>query len=92
MSVATDSTCAHSADFRSVIWHGQPYSFTPTQAAIVKQLWAAHQNGTPELGGQTLLEGADSQSGDLSQLFHRHRAWGSMIVPGGTRGSYRHSA
>ena len=38
---------AHSPDFRSVIWFGTKYQFSPTQAASVRCLWQAWEDGFP---------------------------------------------
>jgi hypothetical protein len=83
----------HSPDFRSVVWFGATYSFTGTQAACVKSLWQAWQNETPDVSEATILEEADSESSRLGDVFGRgkgrHPAWGSMIQPGSTKGSFR---
>lgn len=79
----------HSSDFRSVQWHGVDYTFTATQAAIVKQLWEAYENGTPDVGGDTLLVNAESDTRRMADVFKKHPAWGSMIVEGSTKGTYR---
>jgi hypothetical protein len=70
----------HSADFRSVHWFGADYTFTPTQAAVVRQLWEAWEDGTPGVGQETLLAGAGSEGSRLRDLFRGHAAMGSMIV------------
>lgn len=70
----------HSPDFRSVHWFGTPYTFSPTQAAIVKALWEAWESGTPEVGTSALLEAADSTSERVDHLFRDHPAWGELIV------------
>lgn len=79
----------HSPDFRSVQWFGTSYTFTPGQAAVVKILWEAWENGTPEVGGDYLVENAGLQSSRLSDLFRGHPAWDKMLVQGGERGVYR---
>jgi len=81
----------HSKDFRSVHWFGTDYGFTPTQAACVKVLWAAWENGTPDLGQDTILEHpeVEAESKRLFDVFRDHPAWGTMIVKGQTAGAYR---
>jgi hypothetical protein len=79
----------HSSDFRSAIWDDKQYSFTPTQAAIVRQLWEAMDNGMPDVGQETLLEGGGSQSNKVGDLFRNHPAWGVMIRGGSSRGTFR---
>jgi hypothetical protein len=71
----------HSADFRSVHWFGADYTFTPTQAAVVRQLWEAWEDGTPGLGQETLLEGAGSTGDRLRDVFRGSPAWGTLVVP-----------
>ena len=86
-------TVNHSPDFRSVSWLGTLHTFTPTQAACVKLLWEQWEGGTPEIGAATILEHVDSEQPRLSQVFRTknvsHLAWGTMIAPGKTKGSYR---
>ena len=71
---------AHSADFSSVRWHGETYSFTPTQKSAVKLLWQAWKNRTPDLGQDYILEEIGSDSTRLRDLFKGHPAWNKMIV------------
>ena len=73
---------AHAADFRSVWWFGQRYTFSPTQAACVELLWTHWEQRTPTVGEPTILEHADSSSDRLRDLFDKgkHPAWGTMIV------------
>ncbi len=79
----------HSQDFRSVHWFGTDYSFTALQAAIVRELWAAWEQGTPDLSDARLLTRANSAGDRLSDLFKSQPAWGSMIVSGSTKGTRR---
>jgi hypothetical protein len=79
----------HSPDFRSVNWFGTEHSFTPNQATVVAALWKSWEKHAPDVGDEYLLELADSNSGRLDLVFRNHAAWGTMIVPGGTRGTRR---
>lgn len=79
----------HSIDFRSLSVNGQVYSFTPTQAAIVRLLVEAHENGTPDVSGDTLLEHCNSTSSQIKDVFRNNDAWGTLIVPGVSKGTYR---
>jgi hypothetical protein len=72
-----------------VHWFGTPYEFTAQQAACIKVLWEARDNGTPTLGDATILEAADSDAERLGLVFRDHPAWGTMIVEGSTRGTHR---
>ena len=69
----------HSPDFRAVHWSGQDYIFSPTQASVVRQLWEAWEDGNGEVGQETLLEKAGSESSRLRDLFKDHPAWGNVI-------------
>lgn len=79
----------HARDFASVNWYGAYYTFTAAQARVVAELWAAWENGTPDVRQETLLEAAGSESRKLAYLFRDHPAWGVLIVPGPVRGLYR---
>lgn len=79
----------HSVDFRSAIWDGQPYSFTPQQAQVVEMLLDAYLNGTPDLGQGYLLDRIGTTAGELRFTFRDNAAWGTLVVNGGTRGAFR---
>jgi hypothetical protein len=82
----------HSADFSHVHWpDGRDFYFTQTQAACVKLLWEAWENGTPVLHQKSVLTHTevDSESEQLKDVFKDSRAWGTIIVPGPLRGTYR---
>jgi hypothetical protein len=80
----------HSPDFRSVRWtDGAAYGFTAGQASVTRLLWEAWEQGTPDIGQETLLEASGSEGNRLADLFRSHPAWGRLIVPGATRGSFR---
>ena len=78
-----------SVDFRSVYYYGANYSFTKMQAVIFRLLWEAFQNGTPDIGAETLLEAVDAKTSRLVDIFRDHPAWGTLIVDGKTKGSKR---
>lgn len=82
----------HSADFHSVRWNGQNYTFTHQQAAVARLLWTAYENGTPDLSQELLLEESGSSGGRLRNVFKEaggmHPAWGTMIVES-RKGVYR---
>jgi hypothetical protein len=91
LAAAPAAAARHSIDFRSVCWHGREYSFTKNQAAVVRLLWEAWVNGTPEVGGDTLLVEAGCETRRLDHIFDagKHPAWGTMISQGTRQGSYR---
>ena len=78
----------HSPDYATVIWKGQAFYFNRHQAACVRLLHKGWMNGTELLGGDYLL-GALGSASRMSDLFKRHPAWGSLIVPGERRATYR---
>ena len=79
----------HSPDFRSVHWFGVSYSFTALQGAMVRILWEAWEDGTPDVGQERLLEEAGSEANRIRDLFRGHPAWGALIGPGESRGAFR---
>jgi hypothetical protein len=78
---------------RSCVWGGRKFFFTDMQGNIVRQLWRAFKKGTPDVSQTDLLEKAGSAMADtearLVKLFKDHDAWGILIVPGPTKGTYR---
>ncbi len=82
---------AHSPDFRSLRWFGEVYSFTANQAPVVKCLYENWENGTPDVGDETLLSAVDHDAppARLSVLFRKHPAWNTLIVLGETKGTKR---
>ncbi|MBN1510747.1 MAG: hypothetical protein JXB13_01920 [Phycisphaerae bacterium] len=79
----------HSPDFRMITVGETQYPFTKTQAVIVKELYEAAQNGTPDVGDAFLLERADAKTSRLVDIFRDCAAWGTLILPGATRGTRR---
>jgi hypothetical protein len=88
--------------YRSVDWYGVPYSFTDTQAAMVEILAEAYKAGTPDVDAELLVgqdaftqerikakKGKPSAAKRVRDVFRNHPAWGTMITPGGTRGTYQ---
>jgi hypothetical protein len=82
-------TVRHSKDFASVRWFGTDYFFTASQGACIKVLFEAWRNDTPELRQETILNEAGLDSTSIKDLFKNHPAFGSMITPGSTKGSFR---
>jgi hypothetical protein len=74
----------HSPDFRSVCWYETDYSFTENQAGIIRVLWEAWENGTPDVGHRCLLSQAGIDSARVQDVFKNkgqsHPAWGTMVV------------
>ena len=79
----------HSPDFRSVNWFGEVYSFTETQAAVVRVLWEAWERGTPDIGDRVLRNASGGNADRLADIFRDSPTWGTLIVEGRTRGTHR---
>lgn len=79
----------HSPDFRSVNLDGHEYSLTGRQAQAVEFLYDMHQNRTPEVGQSLILEHLESNYTDLRYVFKKNPAWGNLVVPGRTKGTFR---
>ncbi|MEO1529308.1 MAG: hypothetical protein AAFX06_28135 [Planctomycetota bacterium] len=85
-----DSTeVRHGKDYRSVRWGDTIFEFTPNQAAVVAILFKAFDNGTPAVGEVTLLEDSGVDSSRLRDVFRKHPAFSTMIVPGQTKGTFQ---
>jgi len=80
-----------SADCRAVAWYGTIYTFTATQAACVKALIEHYEKAVCDVGESTILEIVESSQNRLASVFDngKHPAWGAMIVPGSTKGTFR---
>jgi hypothetical protein len=79
----------HGEDFRMIARGEVAWHFSPAQAAVCRALWEAHVNNTPSVGQDTLLEAAGCEGGRLRDLFKRNPAWGVLIVPGSTKGTFQ---
>ncbi len=81
---------SHSDDFRSVTYHGQEYTFTRNQAAAIRLLW---QQEGGELGQDYILAEIESLASRLRDVFKQkngvHPAWGTLIVSGQKKGTFR---
>jgi hypothetical protein len=67
----------------------QEFSLTGRQAQAVEFLYEMHQNSTPEVGQALILERLESKYTDLRYVFKKNPAWGNLVVPGRTRGTFR---
>ncbi len=79
----------HGPGFSSVLWDGERYVFSASQAAVIELLWDAMENDTYEVRQELLLEAAGSESEKLANLFRDHSSWGVLVVPGSARGTFR---
>jgi 7-cyano-7-deazaguanine synthase in queuosine biosynthesis len=80
----------HSPDYRSVVWRGRAFTLTPQQARVVQLLDDLRRQGTAEVGQAFILEHLDlDRSKRLRDLFKNSDAWGTLVVQGTRRGTYR---
>src|SRR5215207_2323955 len=86
---ARSAAATHSSDFRSVLWFGVRYSFTPNQAKIIRVLWLAWEERTLDIGREMLIQAAGCKTKRMNIIFRGHRAWKTLIVQGELRGTYR---
>ena len=84
-----------SPDFHSCRWGNRTFTFPgDMQAAVMRVMWVAYQNGTLAMKQRAILQEAGSSMAEsdatprLSKLFIKHPAWGTLIVPAG-KGCYR---
>lgn len=82
------SECRHSPDFACVIWYGRFYEFNERQAAIIRILWPAWEQGLPVRFQQAVLaEAADTESNDfesarMSNIFRINGAKHPALLDG----------
>jgi hypothetical protein len=79
----------HSNDYRTIVYRGRQHTLTANQAHVVKLLHEAHEAGTPDLSQSSLLEELGTPNSRLRDTFKRSELWGTLIVPGGRRGTKR---
>jgi hypothetical protein len=79
----------HSPDFRSVWLHEELFSLTTQQAQVVEYLFGMHEGHTPEVAQVTILDAIGAGGSQLRDTFRGAPAWGKLVVPGATRGSFR---
>jgi hypothetical protein len=79
-----------SDDFRSANWNGKVYDFSVNQALCVKVLYDHWKRGGLAASAETIMDAASVNSNQRLDIVFRHNpAWGTMIVRGATKGTYR---
>lgn len=68
---------------------GAGYHLTERQARVVEILYRALQNGTPEVSHREIMKMLGTPNSKLKDSFRGSAAWGTLVVPGSTRGTYR---
>lgn len=80
-------------DFSDFTWGGINYKLAKMPAAVVSELYHARKRGNPELQNETILCEVGSTAMDRSRalynMFKRTGAWGTLIIAGTTKGTYR---
>ncbi|MDA1239406.1 MAG: hypothetical protein O2798_01040 [Chloroflexi bacterium] len=79
----------HSRDYRTIVLRDQQHLLTAPQAAAVRKLHTAHQEGLPALSTRELLDDTQSNASKVSELFKRSSAWPTVVVRADRRGMYR---
>lgn len=80
---------SHSPDFRSVNSCDETFTFTANQAACVRALWEALNNGVSELSWNEIAKAVDTNADRLVDVFKGHKTWRHLIVSGSGKGLYR---
>lgn len=78
-----------SADCHWVKLHDTEYTFSHSQAAVMKALIDLSLRGPRELREATILEEAGKSGSKIRHLFGRHPAWRKLITPGIPKGTIR---
>jgi len=86
---ADPDSLSHSPDYRSVTRRGTIYGFSPLQADALRILFEALNAGAPEVGQAYILEQIGSTQKHLKDVFKHDPAWGTLIVRGQRRGTFR---
>jgi hypothetical protein len=97
--------CRAGHGFRSTTWRiggiEVRHSWTRHQAEVIRQLWAAYQNGTPEVDEGSLLLEVGSEWLRVDRIFKLthpegrriifgvHPGFGTMVVAGSRHGTFR---
>ncbi len=81
--------CRPGPGFACLLWHGTLYHFTATQSKVIKVLYRAWKQGTPDVRWELLSEASGSDCGRLQDLFKEHPAWGNLVVSGLIKGTFR---
>jgi hypothetical protein len=79
----------HADDFSTATWLGKHYEFNFAQSQAVHLLWEAYEADSPSVNGAVLIENIETGSDRVSGVFKHHPAWGTMIVPGERRNTWR---
>ncbi len=90
---ATEREFAYTPCFRSVRLDDQQWTLTANQAEVIRTLYIAWINGTPDVSSAYLLESLGDQGFAFSKLKdvfkHDPEIWRILAMPGRKRGTVR---
>ncbi len=78
-----------SSDYRTARWLHEPLTFSECQAMAIRNLHRAHLDGRGALSGRLALAGSTCANSKMSDVFKRHPAWKTLVISGGSKGTYR---
>jgi hypothetical protein len=84
-----DMLLTYSDDFRDIKWQGQSFGLTPRQAEVVRLLYRAYENGTPQLSDKFICAALHTSESRLRDTFRKSKVWGTLIIPGNRPGTRR---
>ncbi len=77
-------------DYRCVWKDGQEFTLTTSQAAVIRCLHAHHENKTPDVSQEYLLDRAGVSSRRIAHVFKNNMtAWKTLVATGDRKGIYR---
>jgi hypothetical protein len=80
-----DKLFAHSEDYRTVSVHGETYTLTSEQAAMIQILHKAHKNGTPDISIAHILEELNKKNSRWQDTFKSNPTAKRALVRSGNR-------
>lgn len=87
--IAESGTFVHSPCYTSVRWNGEEFHFSPNQASVIRLLHESYQQGVGEMSQHLLLTEIESKSRRLRDVLRRSGAWGTLVVHGERKGTFR---
>ena len=83
---------AHGPDFKCVIFYGIEHSLSSTEALVIKILWKAYENGTPDVGQHYIINevcGSESKIKYLRDVFAKKSIYKAIVKSGNRKGTVR---
>lgn len=85
---ADDSSALQASDGYGTIrvpWRSEPFTFTPPQAVVIRNLDRARQAGTSPLSSEEALAGSGRDGDRMSNVFKKHPAWNTLVRTAGRK-------